>query len=87
MSCHGPKGYGDGPLSGFLQDVWGYPVKPRNLVGSELRGGSSAEDVFRVVTVGVEGTPMPSFGALLKDDERWALVAYVRKLRNGGPTR
>jgi mono/diheme cytochrome c family protein len=83
-SCHGSKGNGDGPLANVLQDIWGFPVRPRDLVHAPLHAGEAPEDTFRVLTVGVEGTPMPSFGAALGDPERWALVAFVRDLRKGG---
>jgi mono/diheme cytochrome c family protein len=89
VRCHGSKGRGDGALSGVLQDLWGYPVRPRDLVGAELRAGEKPEDTFRVLTVGVEGTPMPAFFNLLSEADRYALVAFVRDLRRpaGAPGR
>lgn len=82
--CHGERGRGDGPLAPVLQDIWGYPVRPRDLVAAPLHAGEAPEDTYRVLTVGVEGTPMPAFGVLLSEDERYSLVAYVRDLRHRG---
>lgn len=82
VSCHGAKGRGDGPLAPILQDIWGYPVKPRDLAAGALHAGDAAEDTYRVLTVGVEGTPMPPFGAVLSEAERYSLVAFIRELRH-----
>ncbi len=81
VSCHGATGRGDGTLAPILQDLWGYPVKPRDLAEGALHGGDHPEDTFRVLTVGVEGTPMPPFGAVLTEAERYSLVAFIRALR------
>ncbi len=55
------------------------PIRPRNLRVPVYRGGSHAEDVYRRIANGIEGTPMPSSPAL-SADEIWALVAYVKSL-------
>lgn len=55
------------------------PIRPRNLRMPFYRGGSRPEDLYRRILNGIEGTPMPA-GATLKEDEIWALVAYVKWL-------
>jgi mono/diheme cytochrome c family protein len=57
-------------------------VRPRNLLLGIMRGGSDIESIYRRIANGIEGTPMPSSAATLKEDEIWALVAYVRSLGN-----
>jgi cytochrome c oxidase cbb3-type subunit I/II len=34
-------------------------------------------DIYRTMTTGLDGTPMPSFVDSMKDDERWAISYYV----------
>lgn len=55
-------------------------VRPRNLQMAVMRGGDDQESIFRKISNGIEGTPMPSSAATLGNDEIWALVAYVRSL-------
>jgi mono/diheme cytochrome c family protein len=54
--------------------------------------GRSDDDLFRVVSTGVPNTAMPAFATLLDEDQRWALVSFVRTLSlegapgaSGGP--
>jgi cytochrome c oxidase cbb3-type subunit 2 len=80
-ACHGPGGKGNGPAAPELRDVSDRPVAVPDLTrgGIGLKGGSGLEDVFRVLTLGMPGTPMPSFESLPVRD-RWELAAYVRSL-------
>ncbi|HXG60072.1 MAG TPA: c-type cytochrome [Planctomycetota bacterium] len=80
-SCHGEKGRGDGPAAPFLRDSAGRPVRvPDFALGFALfLGGSAPEDVFRVLTLGFEGSPMPSFAGLSEQD-RWDLAHFVTSL-------
>ena len=92
IACHGEAGYGNGPqtysitknlVTGEdnpepgLYDEWGNPIKPRNLHRGIFRGGRRPLDVYRRVHAGIKGTPMPAFGAKLKDEQIWDLVNYV----------
>jgi mono/diheme cytochrome c family protein len=54
-------------------------VSPRNLRLGVYRGGGEPEQIYRRIANGIEGTPMPA-GTALSDEEKWALVAYVRSL-------
>jgi len=79
--CHGKGGKGDGPAAAELRDAWERPAPVPDLTRGELglKSGSDLEDIFRVLTLGMAGTPMPSFAALPEKD-RWDLAAYVRSL-------
>ena len=55
------------------------PVQPRNLNLGVFRGGDSADDIYRRIANGIEGSPMPA-SAALSNDEIWALVGYVKSL-------
>ena len=79
--CHGTLGLGNGPSATRLKDDWGYPIRPFNFTtGYKMRGGGGAADVYRAVTMGLETTPMPAYGGLLTEQQRWDLVHYVQTL-------
>ncbi len=92
-SCHGPQGRGNGfqveafqdipgtqdkfPEPG-LYDVWHNPIQPRDLTRGIYRGGRRPIDIYRRISAGIKGTPMPAFGGtVLNDREIWDLVNYV----------
>ena len=56
-------------------------IRPRNLRHRVFRGGSSPDDLFRRIKVGIEGTPMAA-NANLSDEDIWSLIAYVLDLSN-----
>lgn len=80
--CHGPEGMGDGIASKDLKDDADLPIHPANLTRGAVafKTGERPEDVFRVVTNGMAGTPMPSFRTSLSDEERWQLACFVTSL-------
>ncbi|MDH4100850.1 MAG: cytochrome c [Nitrospirota bacterium] len=80
--CHGDEGDGKGVTAASLEDSWGSPVKPRNFKRGVYRAGGSPVDLFRTISTGVEGAPMPSFGHLSEDD-RWNLISYLLSLKGG----
>ena len=68
LKCHGNLGRGDGPSAPTLTDELGQPIRAANLTQSwTFRGGPSREDIFRTMTTGLNGTPMPSFTDSLYD--------------------
>jgi cytochrome c oxidase cbb3-type subunit 2 len=78
VGCHGTDGDGAGPAARMLL------VKPRDFTQGLFKFRSTPsgslptdEDLFRIVTRGVNRTAMPAF-RLLPDQERWAVVAYVK---------
>jgi hypothetical protein len=87
VKCHGTLGRGDGPSAPTLADDWGYPLRPADLAqGWTLRGGSTREDIFRTMTTGFNGTPMPGFLDALTVEQRWAITDFIASLSNAeGP--
>lgn len=79
-ACHGMGGEGDGPSAKTLRDDWGYPAPPNDFTRGIYKGGGTDKDIYLRFTTGMSGTPMPSFASELSDEERWALVAYVKSL-------
>ena len=62
LKCHGNLGRGDGPSAPTLTDDLGQPTRAADLAQRwTFRGGSSREDIFRTMSTGFNGTPMPSF--------------------------
>ncbi len=92
VDCHGAVGRGNGAqteaflehpitkekyLVPGLHDDWGQPIKPRDLTRGIYRGGRRPIDIYRRVSEGIKGTPMPGGGKSLKSDQIWDLVNYV----------
>ena len=78
--CHGETGRGDGPSSAQLKDDFGQAIRPTDLARGHFKGGAQVADVFRTMTVGLDGTPMPSFADSMSDEERWAISYHVLSL-------
>ena len=87
VKCHGTLGRGDGPSASTLKDDLGHPIRAADLAQNwTFRGGSSREDIFRTMSTGLNGTPMPSFLEALKPEERWAITDFILSLSGGnGP--
>lgn len=82
--CHGDTGIGDGLLARELKDAWGNIIRPRDFTAGIFKGGSTPSDVWRRITTGVNGTPMPGHREALSDAERWDLTAYVLSMARSG---
>ncbi len=81
LKCHGNLGRGDGPSAPTLMDELGHPIRAANLSQSwTFRGGSSREDIFRTMSTGFNGTPMPSFTDSLTAEQRWAITDFIVSL-------
>ena len=87
VKCHGTLGRGDGPSASTLVDDLGYPIRAADLAQRwTFRGGSTREDIFRTMTTGLNGTPMPSFADALTPEQRWAITDFIDSLSDSnGP--
>ena len=81
--CHGAKGRGDGAIAASLQDDKNLPIRPRDLVGEALKGGSSVRDIYHRITNGMDGTPMSPFAGAT-EKERWQIASYVASINEAG---
>lgn len=79
VQCHGVEGKGDGYGAPFLVPP------PRDFTGGQFKFRTTSsgllptdEDLFRTISRGADGTGMPPWQYLLSDEERWALVAYLK---------
>ena len=85
-ACHGEKGRGDGPSAATLRDEDGMPIRPFDFTrGGRAKSGPGAADLFRAMTTGLDGTPMPGYADSLTEKERWSVVHYVASLGAGTP--
>lgn len=78
--CHGDAGRGDGPAAAALEDDAGKPAPPHDLTTGLWKSGRYPADLFRTLSTGMDGTPMPSFGDALSVENRWDLVSYLLTL-------
>ncbi len=74
-SCHGAEGRGDGPAAKALADP------PADLTAEHLWAHEDGE-LFWWLSHGIEapegGLAMPGFAGQLGEDDRWALIDYIR---------
>ena len=75
-SCHGATGGGDGAAGQGMN-----PAPPAIGTLDHMRGVSPAL-TYRVVSVGIAGTPMAGYSGTLTPEQRWNVVAYVNSLRS-----
>ncbi len=78
--CHGRLGQGDGEKAAGLKDDWGFPIRPANLTRGQFKSGPAVSDIFRTISTGLTGTPMPSFRDSFPEPDRWALAYYILSL-------
>lgn len=72
VACHGPKGLGDGPAGAAL------PVKPANWTSPEVQKEADGELFWKVS----EGRgPMPPWKTTLSENDRWAMVHFIRAFK------
>lgn len=79
VSCHGPKGLGDGPSSLDLE------IKPSNFHNPKRMNTISAFHIYNTIRLGVPGTSMVSWENF-SDKEVWDLSFYVMSLRYDNET-
>lgn len=70
-SCHGDHGDGKGNL--FVSKKFPYP--PANLLSDKMRRAPDGE-IYHVITVG--WGIMAEHGSMIKPDDRWKAVLYIR---------
>jgi mono/diheme cytochrome c family protein len=80
--CHGQEGRGDGPSASTLTDNNDQPIRPYNFAaGSRFKCGSTNQDLYKIFITGLDGTPMPSFADVIKPEDAWDLVHFLRTLQ------
>ena len=84
--CHGQGGKGDGEKAAGLKDDLGFAIVPADLTSGQFKSGPAVEDIFRTMTTGLSGTPMPSYrDALARGGPLGALLLRPGAVRLQGP--
>lgn len=83
--CHGSEGKGDGPSAKDLRDAWAEPIAPADLTRRPFKSGPKPEDLYRTLSTGLDGTPMPSYADALSVKEIWALAYYIQSSAKESP--
>ncbi len=83
VECHGTEARGDGNAT--QKDEWGFPIRPADLhkcwnFRGNRRDPYNPANIFREVSTGLNGTPMPSFVETLSEDQRWDVANFVISL-------
>ena len=101
--CHGERGRGNLTSGEFLDDDFGYRIWPRDLtkpwtwrtteasaggLSGEAQRDETIRNIYRRVSIGIRGTPMPSHRATEEGEEdaitledRWHVANYTYSLR------
>lgn len=81
--CHGASGTGDGLVNQRALELkeakW---VPATNLMTQEIRDRANGQ-LYQAIRDGVRN--MPSYGAQIPPQDRWAIVAYLRELQSTSP--
>jgi mono/diheme cytochrome c family protein len=80
LQCHGEKGDGQGHL--FTSGK--YPFPPADLIHGRIDKKTDGEN-FHSITVGLG--IMGPHGIIVRPEDRWKLVLYLRSLKNSRDTR
>jgi mono/diheme cytochrome c family protein len=76
-ACHGEQADGNGRVAPFFRVANAPP--PADLTSQQASALSDGA-LYQVITDGL-GQYMPPFGNLLTDDERWAVIRYLRAIQ------
>jgi mono/diheme cytochrome c family protein len=74
IQCHGPEGKGNGVVAEDLS------IKPTDLTSRPFKGGSTPQDIARIILTGIEGTPMSPYQFIFGDQDLWDLAYYIASL-------
>ncbi|MCB1036912.1 MAG: c-type cytochrome [Acidobacteria bacterium] len=81
VRCHGALGRGDGTSAPEQKDDWGNYIRVADLTKPwTFRGGGTRKDIYRTMSGGFFGTPMPGFYGSLEPEVIWSIVDYIRSL-------
>jgi len=75
--CHGAEGKGNVLSANEMKDESGNLIVPTELTLKPFKSGPGPEDLYRTISTGLNGTPMPSYADALAPKERWGLVFYI----------
>lgn len=74
VTCHGPKGAGDGVQASK------FTPRPSNIVDAQWKHGPSDGEIFTVIRKGVPKTSMSAFAKKMTERQTWDVINFVRSL-------
>lgn len=74
-SCHGIAGLGDGAAGRAMNP------RPPAIGDAAVMRDVSPATMYRIVSVGIAGTPMIGYAAAFTPEQRWNIVSYLVSLR------
>lgn len=75
--CHGEDLRGEGPSAAGLVDSKSRPMAVPDLTLLPYKRGSDPEETAKSLLYGLEGTPMPAYGAALSREQALALARWL----------
>ncbi|MEN9798577.1 MAG: Cytochrome oxidase, cbb3-type, subunit, partial [Pseudomonadota bacterium] len=81
--CHGPTGGGDGKVTQRPSADAKFAVPPPSLKDDRVKE-MVAGKIFAAITYGVNNGNMGSYASQIPVDDRWAIIAHIRKDIQGG---
>jgi mono/diheme cytochrome c family protein len=81
--CHGPTGGGDGAVTKRTAADAKFQVPPPSLKDDRVKE-MLAGKIFAAITYGVNNGNMGSYASQIPVEDRWAIVAHIRKNVQGG---
>ncbi|NMC14202.1 MAG: c-type cytochrome [Chloroflexi bacterium] len=78
VRCHGEQAKGDGIDAAKLSSP------PANIADLAFMSRMSSQDLYRSITIGLS-PDMPPFGNILSEEDRWAIIDYLRSLKFSSP--
>ncbi len=76
-ACHGGSGKGNGASAKGLKDDAGNKILPWNLTNFRYKAGNDPHTLYRTISTGLNGTPMPSFtGVFLFEGGQFDAAKY-----------
>jgi mono/diheme cytochrome c family protein len=79
--CHGVTGDGKGPVAALALDGGPRLIVPPPAFTSDRLKGMVVGQMYAAIRNGVNAGNMPSYSAQVEPMDRWAILAYVRKLQ------
>jgi mono/diheme cytochrome c family protein len=79
-ACHGSTGKGNGKSARSL------PIQPRDLSDPSTASFFSDQAKLRIVTEGIDGTPMIGWSLMLEEQERIAVLHFMNTLIRESPS-
>lgn len=77
--CHAPDATGSN--AAYLKDIWGNSSPAWDLHSGAYRGGTAPDDIYRRISIGIAGSPMPAASRALSPLDIWDLVNFCVSLQ------